>query len=389
MLRSLLSLLLSFLLTSVWLVPFARADEAAADRLIRKLLEPLAPDAQPVRLAVLDLVDAEGLPSALGTRLTGDLLPPLLASKRFVLLERAQLNKVIQEQALEQSDFADAQQAIAVGKLSGAQYLLTGRISNAADSVHLDLRLLRAETGEIAAVAQADWPKTDDMRKLLQEKTLPETLQATGMDVLGLILHEVLPKPTAAAGNPVSQPAQAPQAPSPMQPVYFEDFSRFPVGMPLPGFGPQMVVRHSERLDKQVLTTEDPQAQRWGLDLAFPAQFVFEIHAIDTLKQPQPISASPLEFVLFDTQGHTLTLSKRLHGFGFNGSALQTGPWRYLDWNVLALVRMPGLIRFYLNGQLVNQLADPGYSAFRGLQILAPQLRSWAFTQLSLYEVKS
>jgi len=70
--------------------------------------------------------------SDLNTRLTHG-LPDILAdalvnSKRFDVYEREKLNTIMREQSFQASGFSDPQTAVALGKVAGVHYILTGQI---------------------------------------------------------------------------------------------------------------------------------------------------------------------------------------------------------------------------------------------------------------------
>src|SRR5271170_630922 len=52
----------------------------------------------------------------------------LVNSKRFDVYEREKLNTIMREQSFQASGFADPQTAVALGKLAGLRYILTGQI---------------------------------------------------------------------------------------------------------------------------------------------------------------------------------------------------------------------------------------------------------------------
>ncbi|MEZ0370170.1 MAG: FlgO family outer membrane protein [Candidatus Sericytochromatia bacterium] len=369
------------LLLALW--PFqARAEDGSYGQITRTLVEQLPVSTEKPRLVVLDLVDLEGKESKLGAYLAEDLLPELFASRRFTLLERSLIQKLIKEQGFSQSALADPEQALALGRLSGAKWILTGRYSVLADKIEVHLRLLSTETGEILALAHTHLPKTDDIRQLLGEKTTATAVQETTIDLLKTLIQGMNWSPGQPGNPPPSQQAAQPA----IRPLFYEDFSEFPPGTLLPAYGPSLVVRASQRYDMHVLTSEDPAATLLTRELNIPANFLLEIHAIDTLQDPQSISLSPLMLVLTDQQGKRVALAKDQHNFRFYTTTTgRPAPWRYQEWNILALVKQGDSFRSYVNGQLINEIQLPGFAGFSRLQLYAPQLRNWAFTRLALY----
>jgi len=52
----------------------------------------------------------------------------LVNSKRFDVYEREKLNTIMKEQSFQASGFTDPQSAVALGKMAGVHYILTGKI---------------------------------------------------------------------------------------------------------------------------------------------------------------------------------------------------------------------------------------------------------------------
>ena len=75
--------------------------------------------------------------------------------KTFRILERKDLQKVLEELELELSGLADEKQAARVGELIGAQVLVIGKLYAKGGDYELFLKLLRVETGEVLSVTKA------------------------------------------------------------------------------------------------------------------------------------------------------------------------------------------------------------------------------------------
>jgi TolB-like protein len=67
----------------------------------------------------------------------------------ITVLERSRIEDVLAEQALSQSGAIDSRQAQEVGKLLGAQFVLTGELSSADGRLRIDVHITRTETGEV------------------------------------------------------------------------------------------------------------------------------------------------------------------------------------------------------------------------------------------------
>lgn len=65
----------------------------------------------------------------LGTGVSDELVTALMATKKFRLIEREQINKVLQEQNFGTSGRVDTKSAAKIGKILGVQYLVLGKIT--------------------------------------------------------------------------------------------------------------------------------------------------------------------------------------------------------------------------------------------------------------------
>jgi curli biogenesis system outer membrane secretion channel CsgG len=113
---------------------------------------------------------------------------------RFKVVERRDLQKVVDEQRLQVTGLVDAREAVTLGKLAGADAVLMGQVDHAYAGYHnkteggswvgtyvpraeLSLRLVEVESGRVAwacrisrsALSYAQRPVVLDMRKVLRE----------------------------------------------------------------------------------------------------------------------------------------------------------------------------------------------------------------------------
>ncbi len=73
----------------------------------------------------------------------------------FRIVERKDLQDVLEELELQLSDLAEEQGAAKVGELIGAQLLIIGKLYSTAKGYELFLKLVRVETGEVLSVTKA------------------------------------------------------------------------------------------------------------------------------------------------------------------------------------------------------------------------------------------
>ena len=73
----------------------------------------------------------------------------------FRMVERKDLQQVLEEMELQLSGLVEDTQAAQVGALLGAEVPVTGRLYRKAKSYQLFIKLLRVETGEILSITKA------------------------------------------------------------------------------------------------------------------------------------------------------------------------------------------------------------------------------------------
>ena len=110
----------------------------------------------------------DGIPSSgLLTLLDEMALSEISKIESFVLVERQKIEAVLKEQELALSDLMDTSQAIQIGVLLAANYIVTGTVIEMASTVVIFGRIVNVETGEVESVAQVIVPKDPDVQKLL------------------------------------------------------------------------------------------------------------------------------------------------------------------------------------------------------------------------------
>jgi len=77
------------------------------------------------------------------------------------VIERQQLNEMLREQDRARSGRVDESSAIEIGKLLGAQYVLTGQATDIVGNLRMDIRAVDVETSEIVAVLKLSGLTTD------------------------------------------------------------------------------------------------------------------------------------------------------------------------------------------------------------------------------------
>jgi Mg-chelatase subunit ChlD len=76
-------------------------------------------------------------------------------SEFFTLVDRKDIQKILEEQHLQLSGITEGENAVKIGQILNADVLVTGNLFGKEDSFELFLRLVRVETGEILSVTRS------------------------------------------------------------------------------------------------------------------------------------------------------------------------------------------------------------------------------------------
>lgn len=104
----------------------------------------------------------------LGASLAEMLSTALINAGHYRLIERKQLQKVLEEQALSQSGALDSETAVVVGKIMSIDAIVVGSISTLANAVEADARILNVETGEAIAAAHSRGASANELRQMAE-----------------------------------------------------------------------------------------------------------------------------------------------------------------------------------------------------------------------------
>jgi len=110
------------------------------------------------RLAVMPISPAAGAPEGMAAQaeyLGAQLALAASGSKLFTMVERKDLQKILGELELQLSALADEDSAAKVGKLLGAEVMVTGTVFRKGDVYEVFLKLLRVETAEVLSANKA------------------------------------------------------------------------------------------------------------------------------------------------------------------------------------------------------------------------------------------
>lgn len=133
-------------------------------------------------IAVVQFTDLDGNTTDLGKYLAEELITCLFQTKKFKVIERQLLNKIIAEQKLSLTGMIDPTSAKQLGKLLGVDAICSGTITDLAQSLRVNGRLISTETGEIFAVASTEVFKDESVVCLMgnESKMNNQTSVQTG-----------------------------------------------------------------------------------------------------------------------------------------------------------------------------------------------------------------
>jgi TolB-like protein len=118
-------------------------------------------------IAVIEFVDLKGNITNFGRFLAEELITRLYQTKKFKVIERQLLNKVIAEQKLGLTDVIEQASAQRLGRLLGVDSIVSGTVTDLGKNLRVNARLINAETGEIFAVASTEIIKDESVMTLM------------------------------------------------------------------------------------------------------------------------------------------------------------------------------------------------------------------------------
>jgi len=124
-------------------------------------------DSKKQKIAVIEFSDLDGKITEFGKFLSEELITRLFISKKFNVIERQLLNKVIEENKFTLTGLVDETTAKELGRILGLDAICSGTITDLGNYVKVNARLISTETGSIFSVASIKIDKDDAVRKLM------------------------------------------------------------------------------------------------------------------------------------------------------------------------------------------------------------------------------
>lgn len=136
----------------------AQSLDIQLNHLTHQMVKSLAQEKKS-KIAIMEFPDLHGTISELGKFIPEELTTRLFMTRRFEVLERQLLNKVLEEQNLGMSGLIDASSAAQIGKLLGVDAIVTGTITDMGNMIRINARMIATETAGVFAVASVSIDK--------------------------------------------------------------------------------------------------------------------------------------------------------------------------------------------------------------------------------------
>lgn len=118
-------------------------------------------------IAVVEFVDLKGNVTDFGRFLAEELITRLYQTRKFKVIERQLLNKVVIEQKLSLTGIIDQTSAQKLGRLLGVDAIASGTVTDLGKILRVNARLIDTGTAEIFAVASTDIAKEESVLNLV------------------------------------------------------------------------------------------------------------------------------------------------------------------------------------------------------------------------------
>ncbi len=119
------------------------------------------------KIAVIEFSDLDGNVTQFGKYLAEELITRLFRTKKFEVVERQLLNKIISEQKLSITGMIDENSAKELGRILGVDAIVSGTITDLVTDLKVNARIISTETGKVFGVAATNIVKDDNVRKLM------------------------------------------------------------------------------------------------------------------------------------------------------------------------------------------------------------------------------
>ncbi len=126
--------------------------------------------AEPLRVVVFPFreINRNAKGSGLGEALSEMLITSIANQKYLTVIERSQIDKVIEEHSFQLSGVTDEEESVKIGNILNAEILILGSVSRFGERIELDVRVINGETGEILLTRYGS-SNEDSLREMVNE----------------------------------------------------------------------------------------------------------------------------------------------------------------------------------------------------------------------------
>ncbi len=129
------------------------------------------PEAALPRIAVLPFKNATAAAKRddYGSAVADMITTALVQSKKFNVIERQNIEKILKEQELWLSGIVDSGTTKKIGQITGVGFLVVGSVSKLGDYIEMDLRMLDTETGKIVLSTSGKASSEEKLRSAINK----------------------------------------------------------------------------------------------------------------------------------------------------------------------------------------------------------------------------
>lgn len=109
-----------------------------------------------IKIAVLDAVISRGIDSSVVIPVTEKVMERLVVSGRYIVLDRANVDKVLGEREFQVSGLVSDDEISAAGKYLGANFVVAIRVQRVSQTYFLSAKMIAVDTGVITTQASAE-----------------------------------------------------------------------------------------------------------------------------------------------------------------------------------------------------------------------------------------
>ena len=133
-------------------------------------------------IIVASFLKASGEENELGNIISEELITSLYKTKKFSIIERTMLNRVMKEQTFQTQGITDSENASKLGKILGASAICTGTFSEYGKFIKINARMVDTASGKIIAASSAQFFKEEYMNAFIQTNSTVDISDSRGQD---------------------------------------------------------------------------------------------------------------------------------------------------------------------------------------------------------------